>query len=48
MPHDDDDKCRDFIDSNTTTFVMSDTLDHNSNPWKWSRCSRHYVTNFLE
>ena len=34
--------------SNTTTFVMSRTLDHNSNPWEWSQCSRHYVTTFLE
>ena len=48
MPHDDDEKCKNFPRYNVTTFVMSRTLDHNSNPWEWSQCSRNYVTSFIE
>lgn len=29
-------------------FVMSRMLDHNTYPWAWSRCSRHFLTEFLE
>jgi hypothetical protein len=47
MPHDDDEKCKEFQKTNST-YVMSRTLDHNSNPWQWSLCSRHYLTTFLE
>ena len=48
MPHDDDEKCKEFQQNNQTTFVMSRTLDHNSNPWEWSQCSRSHVTHFIE
>ena len=48
MPHDDDEKCKEFQNNNQTTFVMSRTLDHNSNPWEWSECSRSHVTHFIE
>ena len=50
MPHDDDQKCLDFsADTNTSvSHVMSRMLDHNTNPWQWSACSKHYVTAFLE
>ena len=48
MPHDDDEKCKEFQQNNPTTFVMSRTLDHNSNPWEWSLCSRRHVTHFIE
>ena len=49
MPHDDDEKCKEFQQNkNQTTFVMSRTLDHNSNPWEWSECSRRHVTHFIE
>ncbi len=30
------------------SYVMSRMLDHNTNPWEWSKCSRHYVTAFLD
>ena len=30
------------------SYVMSRMLDHNTNPWEWSKCSRNYVTAFLE
>jgi hypothetical protein len=49
MPHDNDQKCLDFPSANTSvSYVMSRMLDHNTNPWEWSACSRHYATNFLE
>ena len=48
MPHDDDQKCQEVGSSNSSSLVMSRTLDHNSNPWEWSSCSRHYVTQFIE
>ena len=48
MPHDDDEKCEGTEKHNQTTFVMSRTLDHNSNPWEWSSCSRDHVTHFIE
>ena len=40
MPHDDDAKCREFGPLGRVTYVMSRTLDHHSQPWQWSRCSR--------
>ena len=48
MSHDDDETCEETEKYNQTTFVMSRTLDHNSNPWEWSRCSRDHVTHFIE
>ena len=49
MPHDDDQKCIDFSSANASvSYVMSRMLDHNTNPWEWSECSRHYVTAFLD
>lgn len=47
MPHDDDQKCSDFVAPNVS-YVMSRMLDHNTNPWEWSACSRKYVTKFLD
>ena len=50
MPHDDDQKCEKFAPQNATAFayVMSRMLDHNTNPWQWSECSRSHITKFLE
>ncbi len=49
MPHDDDQKCVDFsVPNASVSYVMSRMLDHNTNPWEWSECSRHYVTAFLD
>lgn len=52
MPHDDDSKCNPFkhgLPPNVQAhYVMSRMLDHNTYPWAWSRCSRHYLTEFLE
>lgn len=49
MPHDDDTKCAEFrTPGKTQQNIMSRMLDHNTHPWSWSDCSRHYVTEFLE
>ena len=49
MPHDDDQKCAHISKFNDSKWhVMSRMLDHNTNPWEWSNCSRHYITQFLE
>ncbi|XP_020280121.1 A disintegrin and metalloproteinase with thrombospondin motifs 9 isoform X3 [Pseudomyrmex gracilis] len=48
MPHDDDTKCTGFRDRTGLHNVMSRMLDDNTFPWEWSKCSRHYVTEFLE
>ncbi|EGI58976.1 A disintegrin and metalloproteinase with thrombospondin motifs 20 [Acromyrmex echinatior] len=48
MPHDDDSKCAGFRNRSGVHNVMSRMLDDNTFPWEWSKCSRHYVTEFLE
>lgn len=49
MPHDDDSKCAEFRKTGKTQQnIMSRMLDHNTHPWSWSTCSRHFVTEFLE
>ncbi|XP_042241182.1 A disintegrin and metalloproteinase with thrombospondin motifs 20-like isoform X2 [Homarus americanus] len=52
MPHDNDDKCSLLQgpddESNQRMNVMSRMLDHNTLPWEWSNCSRHYLTEFLQ
>ncbi|XP_076172003.1 A disintegrin and metalloproteinase with thrombospondin motifs 9 isoform X2 [Ptiloglossa arizonensis] len=48
MPHDDDTKCSGFRNRSDLHNIMSRMLDDNTFPWEWSKCSRHYVTEFLE
>ncbi|KAL1130617.1 hypothetical protein AAG570_011859 [Ranatra chinensis] len=48
MPHDDDIKCKEYLGSNDVHLVMSRMLDHNTYPWSWSNCSRHFLTEFLD
>ncbi|XP_058791063.1 A disintegrin and metalloproteinase with thrombospondin motifs 9 [Phymastichus coffea] len=48
MPHDDDPKCTRFRDQSGVHNIMSRMLDDNTVPWEWSKCSRHYVTEFLD
>ncbi|XP_043589159.1 A disintegrin and metalloproteinase with thrombospondin motifs 9 isoform X1 [Bombus pyrosoma] len=48
MPHDDDVKCTSFRNRSGAHNIMSRMLDGNTRPWEWSKCSRHYVTEFLE
>lgn len=48
-PHDDDkDKCLRFNGVGSQLHIMSRMLDQNVQPYAWSKCSRHYVTEFLE
>lgn len=49
MPHDDDIKCTKFRKTGKNQQnIMSRMLDHDTHPWSWSECSRHYVTEYLE
>uniref|UniRef100_A0A6B2E840 Putativedisintegrin and metalloproteinase with thrombospondin motifs 9 n=1 Tax=Phlebotomus kandelakii TaxID=1109342 RepID=A0A6B2E840_9DIPT len=49
MPHDDDPKCGQFHGPKKhKDFIMSRMLDHNTHPWAWSDCSRHFITEYLE
>ncbi|XP_043232407.1 A disintegrin and metalloproteinase with thrombospondin motifs 9-like isoform X4 [Amphibalanus amphitrite] len=48
IPHDDDSKCQQYMGSEKVQFVMSRMLDHNTFPWSWSKCSRHYLTEYLD
>lgn len=51
MPHDDDSRCarfRNMSGKSETYNVMSRMMDDNSYPWEWSKCSRHYITEYLE
>ncbi|XP_076683108.1 A disintegrin and metalloproteinase with thrombospondin motifs 15 isoform X2 [Andrena cerasifolii] len=48
MPHDDDTKCAGYRNGSGVHNIMSRMLDDNTFPWEWSKCSRHYVTEFLE
>uniref|UniRef100_A0A3B3V505 ADAM metallopeptidase with thrombospondin type 1 motif 9 n=1 Tax=Poecilia latipinna TaxID=48699 RepID=A0A3B3V505_9TELE len=47
MPHDDSNKCKeDGVKSQQ--HIMAPTLNYNTNPWMWSKCSRKYITEFLD
>ncbi|XP_037091736.1 A disintegrin and metalloproteinase with thrombospondin motifs 9-like isoform X1 [Pollicipes pollicipes] len=48
IPHDDDSKCLPYMSVDKMHFVMSRMLDHNTFPWAWSNCSRHYLTEYLD
>ncbi|POI34015.1 hypothetical protein CIB84_002232, partial [Bambusicola thoracicus] len=47
MPHDDNHKCKEDGGKNQQ-HVMAPTLNFYTNPWMWSKCSRKYITEFLE
>ncbi|KAM4651989.1 A disintegrin and metalloproteinase with thrombospondin motifs 9 [Discoglossus pictus] len=47
MPHDDSNKCKEDGIKNQQ-HVMAPTLNFNTNPWMWSKCSRKYITQFLD
>uniref|UniRef100_A0A336JY65 CSON006040 protein n=1 Tax=Culicoides sonorensis TaxID=179676 RepID=A0A336JY65_CULSO len=49
MPHDDDKKCDEYRKQQPyKQNIMSRMLDQNTNPWSWSECSKHFVTEYLE
>lgn len=47
MPHDDSNKCKEE-GVKIQQHVMAPTLNYYTNPWMWSKCSRKYITEFLE
>ncbi|XP_039628815.1 A disintegrin and metalloproteinase with thrombospondin motifs 9 isoform X1 [Polypterus senegalus] len=47
MPHDDSNKCTEEGVKNQQ-HVMAPTLNYYTNPWMWSKCSRKYITEFLD
>ncbi|XP_068458877.1 A disintegrin and metalloproteinase with thrombospondin motifs 20 [Clinocottus analis] len=47
MPHDDNPKCRE-PGMKHQYHVMAPTLNYDTNPWSWSKCSRKYITEFLD
>ncbi|XP_067397827.1 A disintegrin and metalloproteinase with thrombospondin motifs 9 isoform X1 [Emydura macquarii macquarii] len=47
MPHDDNNKCKEDGGKNQQ-HVMAPTLNFYTNPWMWSKCSRKYITEFLD
>ncbi|TRZ01016.1 hypothetical protein DNTS_018527 [Danionella cerebrum] len=47
MPHDDSNKCKEDGVKNQQ-HVMAPTLNFYTNPWMWSKCSRKYITEFLD
>lgn len=47
MPHDDNPKCKE-AGIKHQYHVMAPTLNYDTNPWSWSKCSRKYITEFLE
>uniref|UniRef100_A0A3P8V9E5 ADAM metallopeptidase with thrombospondin type 1 motif 20 n=1 Tax=Cynoglossus semilaevis TaxID=244447 RepID=A0A3P8V9E5_CYNSE len=47
MPHDDNPKCRE-AGTKHQYHVMAPTLNYDTNPWTWSKCSRKYITDFLD
>ncbi|MEE6480837.1 hypothetical protein FKM82_012679 [Ascaphus truei] len=47
MPHDDSFKCKEAGIKNQF-HVMAPTLNYNTSPWTWSKCSQKYITEFLD
>ncbi|KAM7063005.1 A disintegrin and metalloproteinase with thrombospondin motifs 9 isoform 2-T2 [Molossus nigricans] len=47
MPHDDSNKCKEE-GVKSPQHVMAPTLNFYTKPWMWSKCSRKYITEFLD
>ncbi|XP_060695933.1 A disintegrin and metalloproteinase with thrombospondin motifs 20-like isoform X1 [Hemiscyllium ocellatum] len=47
MPHDDSFKCKE-AGMKHQFHVMAPTLNYHTSPWTWSKCSRKYITDFLD
>ncbi|XP_041966432.1 A disintegrin and metalloproteinase with thrombospondin motifs 20-like [Alosa sapidissima] len=47
MPHDDYPKCMEAGIKNQY-HVMAPVLNYDTSPWSWSKCSRKYITEFLD
>ncbi|XP_006888295.1 PREDICTED: A disintegrin and metalloproteinase with thrombospondin motifs 20-like [Elephantulus edwardii] len=46
-PHDDSFKCKDIV-INDEYHVMAPSLNYQTLPWTWSKCSQKYITEFLD
>ncbi|TSK13404.1 A disintegrin and metalloproteinase with thrombospondin motifs 20 [Bagarius yarrelli] len=47
MPHDNHPKCRE-AGIKHQYHVMAPTLNYDTSPWSWSKCSQKYITEFLD
>ncbi|XP_053497011.1 A disintegrin and metalloproteinase with thrombospondin motifs 20 [Ictalurus furcatus] len=47
MPHDNHPKCRE-AGMKHQYHVMAPTLNYDTTPWSWSKCSQKYITEFLD
>ncbi|XP_043943348.1 A disintegrin and metalloproteinase with thrombospondin motifs 20 [Protopterus annectens] len=47
MPHDDSPKCKE-AGVKHQYHVMAPILNYDTKPWTWSKCSRKYITEFLD
>ncbi|XP_029103352.1 A disintegrin and metalloproteinase with thrombospondin motifs 20-like isoform X1 [Scleropages formosus] len=47
VPHDDSPKCKE-AGVKQQYHVMAPMLNYNTSPWSWSKCSRNYITEFLD
>ncbi|KAL4640693.1 A disintegrin and metalloproteinase with thrombospondin motifs 20-like [Arapaima gigas] len=47
IPHDDSPKCKE-AGVKQQYHVMAPMLNYNISPWTWSKCSRKYITEFLD
>ncbi|XP_060742765.1 A disintegrin and metalloproteinase with thrombospondin motifs 20-like [Tachysurus vachellii] len=47
MPHDNHPKCRE-AGMKHQYHVMAPTLNYDTSPWSWSKCSQKYITEFLD
>ena len=49
MLHDSNYKCQTYEETMAGKYaVMAPTLNYYTTPWKWSKCSRKQLTEFLE
>ena len=48
MRHDDYENCKRHNRDDVVENIMSHMLQNNTKPWQWSKCSRHFLTEFLE
>ncbi|XP_030370453.1 A disintegrin and metalloproteinase with thrombospondin motifs 9 isoform X2 [Scaptodrosophila lebanonensis] len=48
MPHDDDKRCIPHNHRDSIKHIMAPSMGEHMHPWSWSKCSQHYVSEFLE
>lgn len=48
MPHDDDERCKQHNTKGNQLHIMSSIMGDHMHPYSWSKCSQHYVSEFLE